>query len=284
MDDTAAMPAIHRTPSVASPHPLAGAADVHPGEDDWVRFAARDLEPAQRAAMADHIVACAECARTYRAVAEVTRGASSLAVEAPRSRWREQVALAASIVLAVAGWSWLIPRAAPVPAEESPAPAAASPAAAAAQAQPGPAAWAALGDAPDVRLPSSLTLNVRGPSDDAGAFLRAFGPAIAPYRGGRYADAAAALAPVAEAHRDVPEAWFYLGMARLHAGVPADAVEPLRRAAVSAVVGDEARWWEAVALERAGSTAEAQRALAQLCAGAGPDRARACAAAAAARP
>ena len=272
MNDTAAM-AAHQ-PSAAPPPPPSGA-DVHPSEDDWVKFAARDLEPAQRAAMADHIVACADCARTYRAVADVDRGASRLAAESPRSRWRERIALAASIVLALAGWSWLIPTTSLTPTVDSQAPVAES-AGPSPTVAPEPVRWAALGDAPAVRLPSALTLAVRGPRRDADAFLRAFGPAIAPYRDGRYAEAAAALAPVAEAYRDVPEAWFYLGVARLHAGQPAEAVEPLRRAVGSAVVGDEARWWEAVALERAGRAADAQRALAQLCAAAGPDRARAC--------
>ncbi len=280
MDDTVAMASTRPTWAAVQPSaPAAGEGAVHPGEDAWVRFAAQELEPDQRAAMADHIVECADCARVYRAVAEVTRGASAFADEAPRSRWREQVALAASIVLAVAGWSWLIPAAPTTPAAGPSVPVAASPAPVVADAPAAPAAWAALGEAPALRLPPSLTLAVRGPRDDAERFLRAFGPAIAPYRDGRFAEAVAALAPLADAFRDVPEAWFYLGMARLHAGTPADAVEPLRRAAASAVVGDEARWWEAVALERAGRTADAQRALATLCATAGPDRARACAAA-----
>lgn len=274
MDDTAAMAAVRQPPSAAPPLPASGT-DVHPSEDDWVKFAARDLEPARRAEIADHIVMCTDCARTYRAVAEVTRGTAHLTGTAARSRWREHVALAASIVLAVAGWSWVIPTTPFAPAPDSQGSVVESPAPAAPAAL-GSAAWAALGEAPPVRLPASLTLAVRGPRDDAEAFLRAFGPAIAAYRDGRFAEAAAALAPVAEAYRDVPEAWFYLGVARLHAGQPAEAVEPLRRSVGSAVVGDEARWWEAVALERAGRAADAQRALAQLCAAAGPDRARAC--------
>jgi hypothetical protein len=232
--------------------------------------------------MADHIVACADCARVYRAVAEVTRGAAAFDGEraAPRSRWREHVAMAASVALALAGWTWMIPTAPPAPAPD----AAASAAVAATPPIPvqseGPPAWAALGDAPAVRLPASLTLAVRGPRDDGEAFMRAFGAAMTPYLSGRFAEAAHALARVSAAHPAIAEGWFYLGAAHLHAGDAAAAVEPLRRAAASAVVGDDALWLEAVALARVPRAADAQRALQVLCAAAGPNRARACAAAA----
>lgn len=261
--------------------PPSGAAG-HPTEDAWVRFAGRELDAAERAAMADHIVACAECARVYRAVSEVTRGAAAFDVAVPpRSRWREHLALAASVALAVAGWTWLIPAApmgVPVPDTTAP-PATVADAGTVAVSSPAVPAWAALGEAPGVRLPSSLTLAVRGPRDDAEAFMQAFGTAMAPYRAGRFTAAASALAAVTAAHPAVPEGWFYRGVAHLHGGDPAAAVEPLRRAAGSSVVGDDALWLEAVALARAGRAAEAQRALQALCAAAGPNRARACAAA-----
>lgn len=263
--------------------PLAGpleATESHPSEDAWVRFAARDLDPEARAAMADHIVACPECARTYRAVAEVAHGATQLADaehRASSSAWRQGLAMAASVALAVAGWSWLIR--VPATATVSDVPVVAGPSPAESVVVPAPAApptWATLGDPPAVQLPASLTLAMRGPQSDADAFMTAFGPAIAPYRAARFADAAAALAVVAAAHPAVPEAAFYLGIARLHAGYPEDAVEPLRAAAASAVVGADARWWEAVALARAGQLAAAHQALERLCASEGPAARRAC--------
>ncbi|MGD9905916.1 MAG: hypothetical protein AB7U83_20790 [Vicinamibacterales bacterium] len=263
----------------------APAAIVHPPEDAWVRFASRDLDPAERASMADHIVACAECARVYRAVAEVSGSGAGLGAgdrTATSSRWRERVALAASVALAVAGWTWLIPAAPSAPSAVAPAAGPVAPPPSPSRAEP--PAWAALGEPPALRLPASLTLAVRGSRDDADAFMAALGTAMTPYRAGRFAEAATALAAVAAAHPAVPEGWFYLGAARLHAGMPAEAIEPLRRAAASAVVGDDASWWEAVALARAGRDDDAQRALQALCAAAGPNRARACAAVDAVRP
>lgn len=258
----------------------------HPSEDDWVRFAARELDPEARAVLADHIVACPDCARTYRAVSDVTRGASRLAAAgrpARSSTWRQSLAMAASVALAVTGWSWLIR--VPAPATIVDAPAGTASVATPAPLAPDPAvapavapAWAALGAAPAVQLPASFTLAVRGPQDDASPFMRAFGAAIAPYRAGRFAEAATALSDVAAAHPGVPEAAFYLGMARLHAGQPGDAVAPLRRGVASAVVGSEARWWEAVALARAGRIADAHQALERLCASEGAVARRACAA------
>lgn len=291
MNDTA-MPPTHADADATPPGGTtlpAGLAPAHrhPTEDEWVRFAASELDPEARAGMADHIVACAECARTYRAVAEVARGAARLAAGRRPARpatWRQRLALAASVALAVTGWSWLIP----VPAPEPPGVPAAAPSiaaapAAAAGAAPTVPGWAALGPAPAVQLPASYTLAVRGPQDDASAFMRAFGAAIAPYRAGQFAAAAAALTAVVAAHPDVPEAAFYLGMARLHAGQPGDAVEPLRHGAASAVVGSEARWWEAVALARDGRSADAQQALERLCASDGAVARRACTAVATSR-
>jgi len=118
---------------------------------------------------------------------------------------------------------------------------------------------------------------MRGTEDDRNAFLKAFGEAIAPYRAGRFAEAASALAPVAERYSDVVETWFYLGTARLYSGAPAEAIEPLRRARSSEVVGDDAHWLQAVAMQRAGRDTEARAELRAMCAAAGDYRDRACA-------
>ena len=106
--------------------------------------------------------------------------------------------------------------------------------------------------------------------------MRAFGAAIAPYREARYAAAAAALEGVTRQFPQVAEGWFYLGAARLLAERPGDAVEPLRRARASEVVGDDARWLEAVALARAQRADEAATALQAMCGSRGSHRARAC--------
>jgi predicted Zn-dependent protease len=125
-------------------------------------------------------------------------------------------------------------------------------------------------------LPAALTLVVRGASSDSEAFMEAFGVAITPYREARYADAATALEGVTRQFPQVAEGWFYLGVARLLSERAGDAVEPLRRARGSEVVGEHARWIEAVALARAGRADEAATALQAMCESRGSHRAGAC--------
>lgn len=135
-----------------------------------------------------------------------------------------------------------------------------------ASAVPAPRAWAVLATAPAVTLPASFTIVMRGDSNPGrDAFLAAFGPAIAPYRAGRYAEAAEALQSLTARFPAVDEGWFYLGVARLYADRAADAVEPLRRARQSDVVAEQALWLEAVALERAGRADEATAVLREAC-------------------
>jgi predicted Zn-dependent protease len=146
-------------------------------------------------------------------------------------------------------------------------------------ARPEPRVWARLGDPPEVRLPASLALAVRGTDKDRDEALEAFGAGITPYREGRFREAADRLAPLAARRPDIPEFAYYLGVARLFAGDPSAAIEPLRQARVSATVGDDARWHEATALERAGRREEADALLKSLCASANSYQSRACAAA-----
>jgi Flp pilus assembly protein TadD len=134
-----------------------------------------------------------------------------------------------------------------------------------------------LPSAPEVRLPPDLILTMRGTEAEREAFLQAFGAAITPYRAGRFAEAASALAPVAERYSEVVETWFYLGTARLYSGAPQEAIAPLRRARSSEVVADEARWLQVLALERAGQSNEARAELEALCTEPGNYRDRACA-------
>ncbi|MFN7976613.1 MAG: hypothetical protein U0P30_00665 [Vicinamibacterales bacterium] len=265
---------------------IAEAAGPHISEDDWVRLASDDVRDDERVAFADHIAQCAACADTWRAVSEVRAGASAFDPAAPRptsaravfavGRWAG-LAAAAVVVLAVAA---TLQRRDPA-SSVSEAPQSPPEGAAQAPAEPPPApavtprAWAALPAAPAVTLPASLALTTRGTSPDADAFLAAFGPAIAPYRAGRYAEAATALEALTARAGGVPEVWFYLGVSRLLSGQAAEAVPALARASTSDAVGAQAVWLRVVALERAGRVDEATTALRASCATATLDAHRA---------
>jgi TolA-binding protein len=267
------------------------AGSVHPSEDDWVRFADDAMGGDEHARLVDHLAVCVACADVYRVVVRVRDGALEIAPAAHSQRGAATpwawYGLAAAAVLAIAasGTLWMTggrrvagPDQAATQTVTVPAPAAppASPGAPPPVSAPGPRAWAALPLAPAVTLPASLTLVMRGAAPDSQAFLRAFGAAIAPYREGRYADAATALGGLTRSFPDVPEGWYYLGVSHLLAGSADAAIDPLQRATPSSVVGNDAAWLRAVALERAGRTDEASAALRTLCAGAGPARERAC--------
>jgi predicted Zn-dependent protease len=267
------------------------AGSVHPSEHDWVRFADDAMSGDEHARLVDHLAVCVACADVYRVVVQVRDGAPSVAPQAwPQrrvSRPRAWYGLAAAAVLAIAvsGTLWMTRgRRAATPDQTAtntattptPVASAASPGSSPVVPPPGPRAWAALPLAPAVTLPASLTLVMRGAAPESQVFLRAFGAAIAPYREGRYADAATALGGLTRSFPDVPEGWYYLGVSHLLAGSAGAAIEPLQRATVSGVVGDDAAWLHAVALERAGRTDEASAALRTLCAGTGPARRRAC--------
>jgi hypothetical protein len=129
-----------------------------------------------------------------------------------------------------------------------------------------------------VRLPAALALTVRGVDAKRDALLQEFGAAIAPYRQGRYQQAVDALTPLSTRYRDVPEIAFYLGVSQLLAGDPVSAIPPLREAGKSEVVSADARWFEAVALERSGNSQQATAVLKELCGAPGPYQTRACAA------
>ncbi len=270
----------------------------HPSEDDWVRFADGALDEVSRVRLADHVTACAACADVFRVVVHVREGAPALGAMTSSSgpdrastaaRAWYGLALAATLVLAIAGVArWQARAGAPAApsqvASSSPEPSAAPATAPFAPSAPdvaaGPRSWAALSVAPAITLPASFALVVRGASAPADAFMTAFGAALVPYREGRYSDAAAALDGVTRRHPDVAEGWFYLGASRLLAGDAVAALAPLERARASTVVAAEARWLEAIALERAGRGADADAALTAMCASDAGNRARACAAAA----
>jgi TolA-binding protein len=256
----------------------------HPSEDEWARFAADEMSPDERAQIADHIVSCTECAVFFRVVSLIDADANGGGAAADRRHgfgdWRTLAAAAAVALTIGLGVWWAVRGGATTTGQlagtaTAPEPPAAAPVVDTPTAPS--ASWASLPAAPEVRLPADLVLAMRGADADRDAFLKAFGEAIAPYREKRFAAAAASLAPVAERYPDVVEAWFYLGTSRLFAGSPSEAIEPLRRARSSTVVGDDARWLEAVALQQSGRESEALAALKALCSEAGSYRERACA-------
>lgn len=261
----------------------------HPSEETWVRFSCDALTADEQARLADHVVACAACAELFRAVAEVRAGAVAFDPHAPPAAMVPEstapgwyrLAAAAALVLALGSAAWWQTAGsrsgASVTRVEAPTLIPATepdrPPAVVAQAPP---SWAALPVAPAVSLPAAFTLVVRGASAEHEVFMAAFGAAIAPYREARYADAAAGLEGVTRQFPQVAEGWFYLGVARLLSERAADAVEPLRRARGSEVVGEDARWFETVALARAGRADEAATALQAMCEGRESHRAGAC--------
>ena len=264
----------------------------HPGEDLWVRYSTGALDGEARERLADHVVSCPTCAATYRALAvlraQAPVGAAGPASSMPRKAWWSGSTpwLAAAATIAVAVTAAVVQMRAPADsidapaAIEAPAPAPVPP-----LAVPAPApvrAWARDVLAPDVELPARYALVVRGPRA-MGAFMTAFGAAITPYREGRYADAAAALEPVARDFPDAPEAAFYLGVARLLSGDPAGAANPLARAQSAETLGDAARWYGAVAAEQTGQSDAANTLLRHLCDREGAYQSRACAGLAATR-
>lgn len=253
---------------------IAGADGPHLSDDDWVALAADEIADDRRTVLADHIAACAVCADTWRVVSEVRAGAASFDPAAPQvatgarswalGRWAG-LAAAAVVVLAVAT-TLRRPAEAPVSsAPDDPAPTPPVAVSPVPVTPPSPRGWAALPAAPAVTLPPALALTMRGAPADRNTFLADLGPALAPYREARYAEAARALEPLARRYADVPEVWFYLAVSRLLAGEPAASLEAFARATGSDAVGDQAAWLRIVALERAGRVDDATAALRALC-------------------
>lgn len=256
----------------------------HPDEETWVQLSTGALDAGARQVLADHVVSCAACANIYRAVNALHEGAVHegllppvpAAAPPPGTWWsgRTALALAATTVLAVG--AAVLFRATGVP----PTPVVDAPTATSAPAivEPAPPAvrdWARAPGALRVELPARYGLVMRGDTTQQ-AFLEAFGAAIAPYREGRYSDAAERLATLERTYPDVPEVAFYLGMSRLLGNDAAGARAPLERAERAEALGSAAVWFGAVAAEQAGDAASADRALERLCGAPGNDQARAC--------
>ena len=265
-------------------HPAVG---EHPSEDAWVALATGTIEATARDRLVDHVVGCAECAAVFRGLAELQRESSGIDPQVPAlpfaaSPWWSRASLlaAAALAIIVVGGAAVAFRAsrdsdAPPAAEAVVTPPLATSVAPTTRPSPHVAAWAGSVVALGVRMPAELSLTLRGDSSQRD-FVSSLGRALDTYRAGEYASAADALTPLALAHGEVPEVAFYAGLSRLLAGQPADALALLEASTASTLVGDDARWHVAVALERLGEHERALATLRNLCARSGPRAADAC--------
>jgi len=106
------------------------AAGGHPPEEAWERLACGELSEYERTTLLDHVVGCAECTRTWRALAEIERGARKFdpgmprpglalpAARGPRAgRWGLGGALAAAAAAALIVWVGVRPQPSVPPAQ-----------------------------------------------------------------------------------------------------------------------------------------------------------------------
>jgi hypothetical protein len=244
----------------------------HVSDETWEALALHELPAVERAAVMRHVVTCAECGDLYRSLRGLEDGAREFddgvpSATAPVTSNHAWPALAASVALVIGGFVAYRAFVLPAPAIEMAQPAA-------------PVATLARIEvvAPDVRLSASRALATRGAGDQQ-AFLEAFGKAIDPYRNGRYADAASALAGVATAYPDAYEPLFYQAVSTLLAGDHGAARGLFARAQpiAPAELQDEIRWYRAAASQRANDIEAARAELRMLCDGASAYRERACA-------
>jgi len=268
---------------------------VHPSEDDWIALTSDTLAPDIRDRIADHVVGCAECAAIHRALTDLRREAATIDPEAPplaevsSPRWPWYGALAAAAILVVTLGAALLTRAsrdttaAPAPATVSLGPGPVAPRPGQTPAAPSAsvvAPWAASVVALDVRLPAALVMTLRGEAPIEAArraeLVRTLRPALDLYRGGEYEPAGIALATIAQDAPDVPEIAFYAGLSHLLAGNASASLPLLESAVASDLVGDDARWFAAIAHERLGAHDRATEMLRALCARGGSRSRDAC--------
>jgi hypothetical protein len=189
------------------------------------------LDPADAAAVVDHVSSCGACAEAWRIAREleVEEAGGGFVIPFPARRRTSFVwgllAAAATLILAIGAWPLL--RGTPAPA--TPVATAVTPTPAPAPAQTTAALGPAIEKAPIV-LSASRVLVFRSKAS-ADPFVDAFAVAIEPYRKDDYAEAITRLDALARKFPDADEPPFYLGVSLLIASRPADAVAPLRRAA-----------------------------------------------------
>ena len=207
----------------------ASRADCPPADRLWDAVKGQ-LNPAEAAAVVDHVSSCGACAEAWRIAREleVEEAGGRTGIPFPGKRRASAVwpllAAAAILVLAIGAWPLLRGTSTP-----SPAATAATPVPVPAPAQTTAALGPAIEKAPVV-LSASRVLVFRSKAS-ADPFVEAFAVAIEPYRKDDYPEAIARLDALARKYPDADEPPFYLGVSLLIASRPADAVAPLRRAA-----------------------------------------------------
>jgi hypothetical protein len=196
------------------------------------------LDPADTAAVVDHVASCGACAEAWRLARDLEpETIASSPIPFPKKR-RPSAAwplLAAAAILVLAIGAWPLFRGTPAPAAPvanavAPAPSSApAPASAPVPEQTTAALSPAIEKAPVV-LSASRVLVFRSQAS-ADPFVKDFAVAIAPYKQDHYPEAITRLDALARKYPDADEPPFYLGVSLLIVSRPADAVAPLRRAA-----------------------------------------------------
>lgn len=248
---------------------------------------ARDAEALTadaRRHLAAHLAICDACRRLDDDLARLDLGAADPQTDARvraralggagHRRFGALLAIAASLLLACAlAMQALFDHAAP----QAPpiADAVSTPRRPSMPVGPDVALWAIA--APPLRLTLSSLDQTR--SGDRSAVDALVG-ATAPYQAGDYQRAAERFAEVAATTPSSGDAQFYLGVSRLLAGTPRDAIAPLTaaRTLLPTARSREVDWFLAAAEQRSGDHASARARLDALCRVEGPHQDDACAA------
>jgi len=133
---------------------------------------------------------------------------------------------------------------------------------------------------PDVKLtPGALLLRGNG----SGRLVDDIAPGLNAYRAGEYDKAARELEGIRSGYPTAVEILFYLGISRLFLDDPTSAARALESALAlnDDSFNDDAKWYLALANERAGDRANARNLVEQLCRGTSAYASRACATASA---
>jgi hypothetical protein len=146
---------------------------------------------------------------------------------------------------------------------------------------PAPSAFALVLQKAAIKIPAAAVLIYRSDRKDSQAFLKDLAAALEPYRRDDYAEAARLLAPLTGKYPDAAEPAFYLGVSQLFLNQNESAIASLQMAGRRAgeTLRDDASWYLALALERAGKPDDARREAEALCIRAGEYKDKACAAA-----
>jgi tetratricopeptide (TPR) repeat protein len=228
----------------------------------FVELYAGRLAAAEAEALREHLARCPTCVdealAAQRFVAALAAPVPGAEASVRRGPWRRPAALwleLAAVLAVTLGVALVIQRATDAP-----------------PAVAWPVSKAAWQPAPRVEEPLYRDAEASDPEVEA-----SFEAAMSRYVADDYAGAASALARHLDAHPQDQRARFYRGVALLLVGRDREAQEELARveAMASPALADDARWYRALALGRAGDSAKAASELAVLAAGTGSRRAAA---------